>query len=60
MQQQVDTMHSRVPLQRGGKPTEVGDLGVFLASDESSYITGEDILSASFSSSIFSCPSSAS
>jgi NAD(P)-dependent dehydrogenase (short-subunit alcohol dehydrogenase family) len=39
-------MHNSVPMKRGGKPTEVGDLAVFLASDESSYITGEDILGA--------------
>ncbi len=33
----------KVPLGRRGKPSEVGRLAVFLASDESSYITGQNI-----------------
>lgn len=32
-----------IPLQRHGKPEEIGKLAVFLASDDSSFITGEDI-----------------
>lgn len=34
---------TRIPLRRGGKPEEVADLCVFLASDRSSYITGQVI-----------------
>lgn len=34
----------RVPLNRRGKPFEVGPTAVFLASDDSSYITGETII----------------
>jgi NAD(P)-dependent dehydrogenase (short-subunit alcohol dehydrogenase family) len=31
---------ARIPLQRYGKPEEVGKMMLFLASDESSYCTG--------------------
>ena len=34
----------RIPLSRRGKPFEVGPTAVFLASDDSSYITGETII----------------
>ncbi len=34
---------SRTPLGRLGRPSEVASVAVFLASDESSYITGETI-----------------
>ena len=34
----------RVPLNRRGEPAEVGPTAVFLASDDSSYITGETII----------------
>ena len=33
--------HKKIPLGRGGKPEEVGDSVVFLASDMSSYISGQ-------------------
>ena len=33
-----------VPLKRMGKTSELGDLGVFLGSDESTYITGQEII----------------
>jgi len=35
--------NNAIPLQRHGKPEEIGKLAVFLASDNSSFITGEDI-----------------
>ena len=34
----------RIPLNRRGEPTEIGPTAVFLASDDSSYITGETII----------------
>lgn len=34
----------KVPLNRRGEPTEIGPTAVFLASDDSSYITGETII----------------
>lgn len=34
---------SRTPLGRTGRPEEVATIAVFLASDESSYITGQTI-----------------
>ena len=34
---------SRTPLRRLGRPSEVAAVAVFLASDESSYVTGETI-----------------
>jgi NAD(P)-dependent dehydrogenase (short-subunit alcohol dehydrogenase family) len=33
-----------VPMKRMGKTCELGDLGVFLGSDESTYITGQEII----------------
>ena len=33
-----------VPMKRMGKPSELGDLAVFLAADESTYITGQEIV----------------
>ena len=35
-----------VPLIRSGTPEEVGNVAVFLASDDSSYVTGDRILCA--------------
>jgi 3alpha(or 20beta)-hydroxysteroid dehydrogenase len=37
-------MLEAVPLGRMGQPTEVAELAVFLASDESSYCTGGEYL----------------
>ncbi|MHA1301528.1 MAG: SDR family NAD(P)-dependent oxidoreductase, partial [Candidatus Helarchaeota archaeon] len=41
---QIDEMISDVPMRRGGKPEEIAGVAVFLASDLSSYVTGETIL----------------
>ena len=39
----VDAWKETIPLKRGGTPDEVADLALFLASDLSSYITGQVI-----------------
>lgn len=36
-----EAIASKTPLQRGGRPEEVADAAVFLASDRSSFVTGE-------------------
>ena len=36
----VTRMEARIPLKRLGKPEDIGNAAIFLASDESSYITG--------------------
>lgn len=41
--QKMREIMSRTPMQRAGEPDEVAKLAVFLASDYSSYITGETI-----------------
>ena len=43
-QEVIDGIASGVPLGRLGKVEEVGELAAFLASDESSYITGTQIV----------------
>lgn len=40
----VEAMLNRVPMHRTGKPEEVSDLVVFLASDKSSYMTGSTVV----------------
>ncbi|MFM5932396.1 MAG: SDR family NAD(P)-dependent oxidoreductase [Novosphingobium sp.] len=39
----VKRVMSRTPLGRAGEPEEVADIAVFLASDQSSYVTGQTI-----------------
>lgn len=43
-QKVIDSIAANVPLGRLGTPKEIGDLAVFLASDESAYITGAEFL----------------
>lgn len=38
------TAMSRTPMGRGGEPDEIASIAVFLASDDSSYVTGETIV----------------
>jgi NAD(P)-dependent dehydrogenase (short-subunit alcohol dehydrogenase family) len=40
----VDYSKSRTPLPRLGRPADVASAALFLASDEASYITGENLL----------------
>jgi len=40
----MEAMLARVPMHRVGKPEEVSNLVLFLASDESSYMTGSTIV----------------
>ncbi len=35
---------AQVPIGRIGKPEDIGNLALFLASDESSYIVGQEIM----------------
>ncbi|WP_296875609.1 SDR family oxidoreductase UcpA [Thomasclavelia sp.] len=43
-EQAIKDIASNVPMQRLAKPTEVGELFAFLGSDESSYLTGSQIV----------------
>jgi 3-oxoacyl-[acyl-carrier protein] reductase len=40
----ADALRSSIPMGRFGEPTDVANLAVFLASDESSYMTGQGIV----------------
>jgi 3-oxoacyl-[acyl-carrier protein] reductase len=40
----VDALRSSIPMGRFGEPTDVANLAVFLASDESGYMTGQGIV----------------
>ena len=39
-----ETLKAQVPLGRIGTPEDMGNLALFLASDESEYIVGQEIL----------------
>lgn len=43
-QKTMETILSRIPMHRTGKPEEVSNLVLFLASDESSYMTGSTVV----------------
>ncbi len=40
----ADSLRSSIPMGRFGEPADVANLAVFLASDESSYMTGQGIV----------------
>ena len=42
-QETVDSWRSSIPLKRGGSPKDIANACVFLASDLSSYITGQTL-----------------
>ena len=42
-QEEVDRITRRVPMKKWGKPEDVADVIVFLASDASRYVAGETI-----------------
>jgi NAD(P)-dependent dehydrogenase (short-subunit alcohol dehydrogenase family) len=39
----MDRVMSRTPMARIGEPSEIASIAVFLASDDSSYVTGQTI-----------------
>lgn len=44
MREMQEQFSKQIPLGRLGEPEEVADLALFLASDESKYITGTEIV----------------
>jgi len=40
----IDSLLQHTPLGRAGQPEEVADAAAFLASDESSYVTGHNLV----------------
>ena len=42
-EEMVESWRNQIPLKRGGLPQDIAQLSAFLASDESSYITGQVI-----------------
>jgi 3-oxoacyl-[acyl-carrier protein] reductase len=43
-ERQIDSYKSAIPMGRFGKPRDVANLALFLASDESSFITGQTVV----------------
>ena len=41
---QIDRFYSRQPIPRAGRPEEIAQMALFLASDESSYSTGSEFV----------------
>lgn len=51
----ADSFVDRTPLRRAGRPAEVGDVAVFLASDLASFVTGASlVVDGGFSSTVYS------
>jgi glucose 1-dehydrogenase len=42
--EQMEELHSEIPLGRIGKPEEVAELALYLASDAASYVTGATLI----------------
>ena len=42
----VNGMIAQTPLGRGGRPDDIGPIAVFLASDDSRWLTGETLLAS--------------
>ena len=40
----LKSWYNSIPLKRGGKPSDIGNVCVFLGSDMSSYITGQTLV----------------
>jgi NAD(P)-dependent dehydrogenase (short-subunit alcohol dehydrogenase family) len=40
----IDKLVAGIPMRRIGDPSEVADAAVFLAADESSYVTGSELV----------------
>jgi NAD(P)-dependent dehydrogenase (short-subunit alcohol dehydrogenase family) len=43
MEQTIRELHARQPIGRMGRPEEIADLAVYLASDESGFMTGSEV-----------------
>ena len=40
----INNLKNKIPLNKIGKPKDIGELVVFLASDSSNFITGQNII----------------
>ena len=44
LKKQTEAFMSKIPMHRMGEPDEIGKVALFLASDMSSYMTGEQVV----------------